>query len=203
MTVGISDTAMNRSIETISQSRNSTFHAHAVWMVRLLFYSFHMKMLDSLELPLLRFGLRRFEIRIAVPLLGRDVAPRFGYADRFLLAEILDGKISRMDLESIVVPCFASRLGKLQDLKVEVVVCCGFDRAFIPLAEALGIRIIFGVVGAARNAVLAFASGEALPTLCCNKRNRPNRKRRGAGQGRCRSSGKQQKKNKGGCYGKG
>ena len=203
MTAGISDTAMNRSIETIAQSRNSTFHVQTVWMVRLLLYSFHMKMLGSLALPLLRLGFRRFEIRIAVPLLGRDVAPRFGYADKFLLAEILDGKISRMDLESIAVPGFANRLGKLQDLDVEVVVCCGFDRAFIPLAEALGIRIIFGVVGGARNAVLAFASGDALPTLCCNKERRPKRKHKEAGQRRCRTAGRQQKKNKGGCYGKG
>ena len=168
-----------------------------------LLFPFFIKILDELAFPLLRLGLRRFGIRIAVPLLGRNIAPRFGYADRFLLAEILDGKISGMDLESIRVTGLTGRLSRLHDLKVEVVVCCGFDRAYIPLAEALGIRVIFGVVGGARNAVAAFARGEALPTLCCTGRNGPKRKKRGRGQGRCRNAGRKLKKSEGVRHGKG
>ncbi len=118
---------------------------------------------------------------VAVPLFGQDVAPRFGFADSFLIAEIEDRQLVRTDQVATVADGWANRLGELRDLEVEVLLCGGFNRAFVPLAEDLGISILAGLAGNARQIVEAFARGEAMPNLFCD--GMAHRRRKGQGCG--------------------
>jgi len=114
---------------------------------------------------------------IAVPVLGDDVAPRFGVADSFLIAEIEGRRIVQVDRVEAVLRGFVSRLGALRDLEVELLLCGGFNRAFLPLAEEFGIRVVTGVAGEAQLAIEGFAINSALAS------NRgPREWRRGSNQ---------------------
>jgi predicted Fe-Mo cluster-binding NifX family protein len=98
---------------------------------------------------------------VAVPLFGREVAPRFAFADRFLFAEIGERVPATLRETSVTGSC-PERLIELSHLGVEVLLCGGFHRKFLPLATSVGIRVICGIGGDARTLVEAFARGEEL-----------------------------------------
>ena len=102
---------------------------------------------------------------VAVPLFGQEVAPRFGFAESFLVAEIENEQVVRADLIATEFRGWVNRLSELRNLGVEVILCGGFNRAFLPLAEDLGIHVMAGLAGDAHRAVEAFSRGDAQPTL--------------------------------------
>ncbi|MCP4600026.1 MAG: hypothetical protein GY847_05720 [Proteobacteria bacterium] len=129
---------------------------------------------------------------VDVPLFGQDVAPRFGFAERFLIAEILFEKLVREDDIELAVKGWVDRLGTLKNLGVDTVLCGGFNRLFLPLAQDLGIEVIAGVVGNARQELEAFARGETTTKFRFRKKGRPgtkNGKRPAIGKCRRRSRG--------------
>ncbi|MCP4600425.1 MAG: hypothetical protein GY847_07825 [Proteobacteria bacterium] len=132
---------------------------------------------------------------VAIPLFGQDVAPRFGFAERFLIAEILFEKLVRENDIALATKGWVSRLGALKDLGVDTVICGGFNRLFLPLAQDLGIDVIAGVSGNARQVLEAFARGETVSNFCFGKHgwlgtrggkghNRGKGRRGGRGMGR-------------------
>ncbi|MBN2525782.1 MAG: hypothetical protein JXR76_05260 [Deltaproteobacteria bacterium] len=107
-------------------------------------------------------------MKVAVPLFGSDVAPRFGEADRFLVAESYHGTVrSREVVEMDRIGDWMFRLSELEMLGVKVLLCCGFNRYYWPLAIERGIRVITGATGDAQTLVNAFVHGEKLPLLPC------------------------------------
>ena len=102
---------------------------------------------------------------VAVPVLGHDVAPRFGFADSFLIGEIQQGRVVRVDQVEALLRGFVNRLGALRRLGVEVVLCGGFNRKFLPLAEEFRIRVHAGVAGEARTVLDSYARGEVAPDI--------------------------------------
>ncbi|MCP4606320.1 MAG: hypothetical protein GY847_38385 [Proteobacteria bacterium] len=104
---------------------------------------------------------------VAVPIFGGDVAPRFGYADSFLIAEVADEKVVRVDSVRLEFKGWPNRLGQLRSLGVDTILCGGFNRCFMPLAEDLGIQVLAGLRGEANQILETFARGEAMPTFRC------------------------------------
>lgn len=107
-------------------------------------------------------------MKVAVPLLGNDVAPRFGEASQFLIAESHNGPVvsfATVDIDHLGDWIF--RLSELESFGVKVALCCGFNRLYWPLAIERGIRVITGATGDARKLVEAFVHGEKLPLLPC------------------------------------
>jgi predicted Fe-Mo cluster-binding NifX family protein len=97
---------------------------------------------------------------LGVPLHGDDVAPRFCSADRFLIAELDGGRVRRVRQLSIPEEAWSERLGRLSAAGVRVLLCGGFNRSFLPLAESFGIQVIFGLAGEAERLVDAFLRNE-------------------------------------------
>ena len=95
---------------------------------------------------------------VAVPLFGRDVAPRFRFADRFLIADVRDGEFTSEQVASLRGGC-SDRLMELKRIGVQTVLCSGFNRRFVPLATSIGIHVISGLGGDAWTTVEAFAHG--------------------------------------------
>lgn len=126
-------------------------------------------------------------MRIAIPLFGDEVSPRFGCATRFLLVDVEARRPMRREVKDLV--ALGSPPGQLaaflQSLAVNKVVCGGLHARFRRELEALGIEVIWGVIGAAEEAVSAFVSGrlERDQFLCRGGRGRTERRRRRA---RCR-----------------
>ena len=131
-------------------------------------------------------------MRVAVPLFGNDVAPRFGFAVRFLIVEIADEQIVITSEVETAANGWPNRLSDLSAMGVEVLLCGGFNRAFVPLAEDLGIRVLAGLAGDALKVAEAFARGQAMPTFTCSGMTDKGRggPRCGRGQGRKRGKGR-------------
>ena len=117
---------------------------------------------------------------LAVPLHGDDVAPRFCSADQFVIAELDGGRARRVRRLTIPDVTWSQCLERLSAAGVSVLLCGGFNRSFLPLAEGLGIRVISGLAGEAEQLIDAFARDEIeqYRFLPCRGRRRG---RRGAG----------------------
>ena len=97
---------------------------------------------------------------LAVPLHGEDVAPRFCSAHEFVIAELDGGRVHRICRLTIRDEAWYRRLERLSAAGVKVLLCGGFNRSFLPRAEALGIRVISGLAGEAERLIDAFARDE-------------------------------------------
>ena len=93
---------------------------------------------------------------LGVPLHGNDVAPRFCSADRFMIAELDGDRLRRVLRLSLPEEAWSERLERLSAAGVRVLLCGGFNRSFLPLAESFGIRVIFGLAGEAERLIDAF-----------------------------------------------
>jgi predicted Fe-Mo cluster-binding NifX family protein len=97
---------------------------------------------------------------LGVPLHGDDVAPRFCSADRFMLAELDGDRVRRIRRLSFPEEEWSERLERLSAAGVRVLLCGGFNRSFLPLAESFGIQVIFGLAGEAERLIDAFLHNE-------------------------------------------
>jgi len=115
--------------------------------------------------------------KVAVPLFGRFVAPRFCFAQEVLVATVKAGKVISSEVRQVMGPeRFARQLMDLHRLGVRVLLCGGFNRRFMPLAEQLGMTILWGLMGPAQDVVDRYVAG----ALSANEWNgrRPGRRGR-------------------------
>ena len=91
--------------------------------------------------------------RIAIPVFEQDIAPRFGFARRFLVLE-LEGRriVGQTDLRFDEPGC-RRRLARLARRGVSRLVCGGFNRRFLPFTRGLGIEVSWGHTGAVEDLV--------------------------------------------------
>ena len=102
-------------------------------------------------------------MKIAVPLFGWRVSPRFGCSGEMMIAEIADGSIAATQ----VVPC--SRMspqqiaGMLAESGVSTMICGGINCQHAAMLAARGIGVIDGVLGDAEIVLKAYATGRLAP----------------------------------------
>jgi predicted Fe-Mo cluster-binding NifX family protein len=100
---------------------------------------------------------------IGIPLFGTEVSPRFCFAESMLVVEVEGGRETRRFVTSLGAPWLPGRVAELASLGVRTLLCGGFNRAFLPTAERLGIQVIIGVSGDAEKALSAFLRGQIIP----------------------------------------
>ncbi len=130
---------------------------------------------------------------IAIPLFSDEVAPRFCFARWMLLIEVEDGAVierEQLDVEGFG---WGGRLYLLSQRQVTMLVCGGFNRRYLHLAEALGIFVSWGHTGPVEPMIKKLCAGD-LPLA--PKENIPGS---GCGlrQGRGRGRGQRQKQRQG------
>ncbi|MBW2459415.1 MAG: NifB/NifX family molybdenum-iron cluster-binding protein [Deltaproteobacteria bacterium] len=119
--------------------------------------------------------------RLAIPLFGDVVAPRFGFADEFLVAEVQDGSVVSTERLTMDGAAWPERLAKLAASGVGLLLCGGFNRRFWPVADSHGIRVVWGLAGRADQLIDAFCRdglhGVQGPFRtghqCCSARSEP------------------------------
>lgn len=94
---------------------------------------------------------------LAIPLFGDDVAPRFCAASEFLIAPLPGGALGELRHATVASGSWPRRLSQLTSMGVTVLLCGGFDRRFLPLAEGLGLRVVWGLTGLARDRAADYA----------------------------------------------
>jgi hypothetical protein len=100
-------------------------------------------------------------MRIAVALFGEEVSPRWCVARQALVATVRDGTITERERLDLGDCSNVVRLARLHARGVSVLLCGGFDRRHLPLAQRLGVRVIWKVSGSAEDALRAFAGAPA------------------------------------------
>jgi predicted Fe-Mo cluster-binding NifX family protein len=97
--------------------------------------------------------------RIALALFGDEVSPRFCFAQAVVVVELARGQVVRREVVSLGEPFLSRRIAQLAALGVEALLCGAFNRAYLPAAESLGIRVITGMSGNAEEALARFIRG--------------------------------------------
>jgi predicted Fe-Mo cluster-binding NifX family protein len=97
---------------------------------------------------------------LAIPLHGDEVAPRFCSSNEFMIAELKEKTVYRVHRMTVSEEAWPRRLERLAEAGVKVLLCGGFNRSYLPLAEGLGILVVPGLAGKANDIVDAFLRNE-------------------------------------------
>lgn len=97
---------------------------------------------------------------LAVPLHGNEVAPRFCSAIEFMIADVDGERVCHVQRLTIPKEAWPRRLERLSTAGVRILLCGGFNRSFVPVAEGLGMRVISGLAGKADQLIEAFLRDE-------------------------------------------
>jgi predicted Fe-Mo cluster-binding NifX family protein len=99
-------------------------------------------------------------VRVAIPTFGQDVSPRFCYAREVVVVEMEDGREVGRSMLALGELSYPSRLQVLENRGVNLLVCGGFNGAFLPDAERTGIHVVWGVSGPVDQAVRDVLAGK-------------------------------------------
>jgi predicted Fe-Mo cluster-binding NifX family protein len=125
-------------------------------------------------------------MKIAIPLFGAYVAPRFDSAERILLITVENMKV--MQREEVAVPPgpFFPRFNRILALNPDVLICGNIDGFSGRMIVGRGVRLIPRIIGETEGVIKKFLSGEleafdADPDGWCRSGmgNRPGRRGRG------------------------
>ena len=131
-------------------------------------------------------------MRIAVPLFGTRVSPRFDCAMTFLVAGVDEGEIVERSQIAAEGRTPRDRVAWLLALGVDTMICGGIDMHSAQLLDLNGITAYSWVTGEAEDALRSVAEGSLEPGMmmgpggrCCGRwRFRGGRGRRGRGSQR-------------------
>lgn len=99
-------------------------------------------------------------MKIAIPLFGNRISPRFDCAQGFLLGRAVNGMVlERQELPAEGLPTLA-RVGKLLKLGVDILICGGIDRISDQKLRRHGIKIYAWVTGEVEDTLNCFLRGE-------------------------------------------
>jgi len=95
-------------------------------------------------------------MRLAIPLFGDDVSPRFCFAREMLVVELENRQAIAQQVISLGDTAWPERLTILLAQRVEVLLCGGFPRRYLPVANSAGIRVVVGLRGTAAQVLEAY-----------------------------------------------
>ncbi len=111
-------------------------------------------------------------MRVAIPLFGADVSPRFCFAREMIVIERQGRDEVSRERVMLGEVSWPERFSVLTKHRVDVLLCGGFPRDFLPLAAAAGIHVIVGLAGTLEQVAKAFFEGtvEDLVVMPCRQR---------------------------------
>ena len=99
-------------------------------------------------------------MKVAIPVFGARVSPRFDCAVGFLLGEVVDGELKRCEEVSALSWAARDRVKKLVELGVDTLICGGIDRVSATQCSVQGVRVYSWITGDAVDALESLLSGE-------------------------------------------
>lgn len=99
-------------------------------------------------------------MKIAIPLYHEDVAPRFEFADQFMIVEVQNAEV--LERRNIPLQCggIPDRLEEISHRGVRALLCSGFNRNFIPFAHKLQMSVFVGLTGTVDDILCSYLRGE-------------------------------------------
>jgi predicted Fe-Mo cluster-binding NifX family protein len=111
-------------------------------------------------------------MKIAIPLFGNRISPRFEFSPEIWIIELNDGEVQseeRFPTNNLSLP---QRLDQLALNGVNKIICGGIDGFSLNLLGSRGIDVIHNVVGEAQKGFNLFLRGLLRPGFCCDRRGR-------------------------------
>jgi len=99
-------------------------------------------------------------MRLAIPTFGTEVSPRFCFAPEVLVVEVEGRREVRRTLLTLGNATCPDRLRLLAGRGVSLLVCGGFNSAFLGDAERAGIHVVWGVSGSVDDALRDILAGK-------------------------------------------
>ncbi len=113
------------------------------------------------------------DLKIAIPLFGTRISPRFDVSPEIQIITVENGKVVRNENFPVVHLTPSQRLDQLVSSGVNKVICGGIDEFCFNQLGNKGIEVIHNVTGEAGEALHLFIKGALQPGFCCNgKRGR-------------------------------
>ena len=99
-------------------------------------------------------------MKIAIPLFGTRISPRFDHTKKFLLVSAENGKI--IDRQELLTEGWTSltRIKRLRELGVDTLICSGIDCFSARQLDFYGVRIYSWVTGEVEDALRCFLEGK-------------------------------------------
>jgi len=116
-------------------------------------------------------------MKVAIPIFGPRVSPRFDYAPALLLFNLEDNRVVESEKFSLQAWDRLQRLQKLRELGVKTLICGGIDGNSAQILSDYGIRVIAWVAGEADEAMRCFLQGKLRPRVELCPRCRRGRRR--------------------------
>ena len=122
--------------------------------------------------------------RVALPVFGSGVAPRFCFAREVLVVDLAGGRETGRRYVMFGPEHGPQRIRTLRDHGVRVLLCSGFNRHLLPLAQQSGIEVVWGLQGEIDDLITSYQKGDLEPQPrpggACRRRRRRRLKRGGA-----------------------
>ena len=99
-------------------------------------------------------------MKIAIPLFGTRISPRFDYARGFLLGEVENGAVIKRNMMSAEGLTSLARIKKLIEMGVDTLICGGIDKASAWRLQFHDVRLYASVSGEVEDALSCFLRGE-------------------------------------------
>ncbi len=133
-------------------------------------------------------------MKIAIPLFGSRVSPRFGYEPEMLIVDIEERKEINRQTFSTTGLGIPQRISLLSSLSVNTLICGGIDILCLRSLSGRGFQIIPGVIGEADEVLEYFLSGKLKEGQCVRGGKRFRRGRRSSSSASFFSPPQQEKK---------
>lgn len=109
-------------------------------------------------------------MKIAIPLFGTRISPRFDFSPEIRIITVEDGKVVHQENLLVAHLNLPQRLDQLASNGVNKVICGGIDGFCLNQLGSRGIDVVHNVVGEAEIASDLFMKGRLQPGFCCERR---------------------------------
>jgi predicted Fe-Mo cluster-binding NifX family protein len=111
-------------------------------------------------------------MKIAIPLFGSRISPRFDFSPELWMITVENGEVVHQEKLPMANLNLPQRLDQLALNGVNKIICGGIDGFCLSQLGSKGIDVLHNVVGEAETAFNLFMGGKLRPGLCCEKRGR-------------------------------
>ena len=109
-------------------------------------------------------------MKIAIPLFGTRISPRFDFSPEIRIITVEDGKVVHQENFPVAHLNLPQRLDQLASNGVNKMICGGIDGFCLNQLESKGIDVVHNVAGEAEIASDLFMKGRLRPGFCCERR---------------------------------
>jgi predicted Fe-Mo cluster-binding NifX family protein len=110
------------------------------------------------------------DMKIAIPLFGTRISPRFDFSPEIRIITVEDGKVVCQENFPVAHLNLTQRLDQLASNGVNKMICGGIDGFSRDQLGSRGIGVIQDVIGDAEIVIDLFMEGRLRPGLCCERR---------------------------------